>query len=302
MSFTLIEPCCGSAAFTLHLLGARRAILPYQGSKWRFRRGLERKAEELGFVGPPERVVLTDPGPWGRAMGVILQRDRRRELIDALEGLAAEDPKSVFEALQGSPVPRDDVRFTSEFLFLQRLSFSGKAVGTRNGMWSSPGFNKTSAYGVPATDRFGEVKPMVPSLLRVLKDYERMLLDIDVDTRCEDASVLAEVDGAILVYLDPPYIESTRYPDGQMTRAEVVRLAQSWAERGASVMVSEQHSLELPGWRRERLSTGRDDSSPFRGKQQEWITYIGVAHGSQWTPTPTPNRRNPSGAPGPEDP
>src|SRR5690606_2116007 len=133
---------CGSAAFTLHLLGARRAILPYQGSKWRFRKELEAIAEELGFVGPPDRVVLTDPGPWGRVMGVLLRRSARQHLIEELERLAAMDASAVFERLQGAPVPEADSAFAAEFLFLQRLSFSGKAVGTRRGCWASPGFNK----------------------------------------------------------------------------------------------------------------------------------------------------------------
>lgn len=275
MAYTLVEPCCGSAAFTLHLLGARRSILPYQGSKWRFRKGLEAIARELGFDGPPERVVLTDPGPWGRVMGVLLQREARQELLVELERLAATDPSEVFARLQGSPVPEADPSFAAEFLFLQRLSFSGKAVGTRQGCWASPGFNVSSAYGVAATDRFGEVKPMIPSLLRVLRDYDRLLLDVPVEARCAPAGPPVEVRGRVLVYLDPPYVESTRYPDGQMTRGEVVALARAWQERGAAVIVSEQHSLDLPGWRRDRLSTGRGDTSPFRGKQQEWVTYAG---------------------------
>jgi hypothetical protein len=278
VNYTLVEPCCGSAAFTLHLLGARRAILPYQGSKWRFRKGLEATAEELEFVGPPDRVVLTDPGPWGRVMGVLLRRGDRRDLVEELERLAAMDASAVFERLQGSPVPQTDSAFAAEFLFLQRLSFSGKAVGIRRGRWASPGFNKTSAYGVAATDRFGEVKPMIPSLLRILRDYDRALVDVAVDARCAPAGTPSELQlrGRVLVYLDPPYVESTSYPDGQLTRGEVVALAHAWRERGAAVIISEQHSLELPGWRRGLLSTGRDDSSPFRGKQQEWVTYAAV--------------------------
>lgn len=272
-TWTLVEPCCGSAALTLHLLGARRAILPYQGSKWRFRKELAALVERLGFAGPPGRVVLTDPGPWGRVIGVLLRREPRRALIGALEVLGRRDPGEVFAELQGGQVPQAEVRFAAEFLFLQRLSFSGKAVGTRDGRWLSPGFNKTSAYGIPATDRFGAVKPMIPSLIRALRGYDRALIEVDVDARCEGAAAPGEIDARTLVYLDPPYVESTRYPDGQMTRRQVEALAQAWAARGAAVVISEQHALALPGWKRLRLSSGRDDTSPFRGKQQEWVTY-----------------------------
>lgn len=273
MSYTLVEPCSGSAAFTLHLLGATRSILPYQGSKWRFRRGLQERAEALGFRGCPARVVLTDPGPWGRTLGVILEPTSRAALIARLQALADEDARTVFERLQGATTATDDVGFASEFLFLQRLSFSGKAVGTREGCWVSPGFNTSSAYGLAATDRFGKVNPMVPSLIKVLESYHSRLAPVTADVQCIPAAAPTALDGPTLVYLDPPYIGSTAYPDGQMDRDAVVALAEAWAGLGAAVMISEQHGLPLLFWQRERLSRGRDDTSPFRGKQQEWLTF-----------------------------
>lgn len=278
MSYTLVEPCCGSAAFTLHLLGARRAVLSYQGSKWRFRHALQAYAHVLGFRGPPQRVVLTDPGPWGRALGVILDHPARKGLVEALRELAREDPFEVFQGLQGSVTPEESLMFAAEFLFLQRLSFSGKAVGTRNGRWASPGFNKTCAYGVAATSLFGEVRPMLPSLIRTLEAYEAELIEgVEVVVRHERAQVFNEDQERVLVYLDPPYAGSTSYPDGQMTRAEVVSLAEAWQTRGAAVMISEQHALDLPGWQRSRLYSGRGGTSPFHGKQEEWLTYFQAA-------------------------
>ena len=276
MSYTLVEPCAGSAAFSLHLLGARSAILPYQGSKWRFRHCLQDYAAHLGFSGRPRRVVLTDPGPWGRTLPVILDRRRLQLLVERLQAVVREDPRDVFDRLQGGAVPHDPVSFAAEFLFLQRLAFSGKAVGTRDGHWVSPGFNKTSAYGVAATDRFGEVRPMVPSLLRVLEGYVTQLVATDVEVRNESAGMPQGVSESTLVYLDPPYVGSTCYPGGQMTRQEVVALAEAWRRAGAAVIVSEQHGLDLPGWARSRVYSGRNDTSPFRGKQEEWVTFVGL--------------------------
>lgn len=273
MPYTLVEPCAGSAAFTLHLLGATRALLPYQGSKWRFRHSLQAQAEALGFHGVPSKVLLTDPGPWGRALRVVLDPSLRRELLEQLRELAAEEPREVYARLHGAAASREVVAFTAEFLFLQRLAFSGKAVGCQGGRWASPGFNPSSAYGIPATDRFGEVKPMVPSLIATLGSYR--LRPVEVEVRQEAAAPPREPQARTLVYLDPPYLGSTSYPDGAMSREQVVELASAWREQGAAVMVSEQHGVPLPSWRREQLYAGRKDTSPFRGKQPEWLTYAG---------------------------
>jgi len=275
--YTLVEPCAGSAALTLHLLGARRALLPYQGSKWRFRHALSECTEQLGFPGAPHRVILTDSGPWGRVLGVVLSHSKRKALITALEQLATEDPRDVFERLNGGACPRRRVEFAAQFLFLQRLAFSGKAVGIKAGRWASPGFNASSAYGLAATARFGKVNPMVPSLIRVLRGYDTQLADVEVRTWQRGA--LRPLPGlsctSTLVYIDPPYEGSTAYPNGSVSRDQVVTLARAWQAAGAAVIVSEGAPIGdgLVGWRAQRLYRGREDTSPFRGKQAEWITF-----------------------------
>lgn len=270
--YTLIEPCSGSATLSFHLLGAKRPLLPYQGSKWRFRKALQAHAESLGFEGPPSRLVLTDPGPWGKALAVVLDRALLPKLIDALSDLEALDPLQVFQGLNDNAPSAAPVRFAAEFLFLQRLAFSGKAVGIKNGRWSSPGFNRTSAYGVPKTDSFGAIGPMIPSLIRVLVDYQTDLHPVEATVECRRAEPPVFVEENTLVYLDPPYAETTPYPGGDMSRVEVIELANAYRSAGAAVIISEQCQLDLATWSRHQLDGGRQDRSPFRGKQQEWVT------------------------------
>jgi hypothetical protein len=257
----------------MHLLGARRAIVPYQGSKWRVRRQLTARAQALGFVGAPSHVMLADPGPWGSTMGVVLDPADRTELVTLLDGWTALDPRNLFDRLQGSPVPNDPIRYAAEHLFLQRLAFSGKAVGEWDGCWSSPGFNPTSAYGTPATESFGAVRPMLRSLVDVLRGYSLVRPERWITIR--GRSLTANGVGPTLVYLDPPYAGTTDYPNGSMSEAQVVRLADWYVGNGAAVMVSEQRGLPMigEGWERDRVWTGRDDGSPFRGQQEEWLTW-----------------------------
>lgn len=276
-SWSYVEPCCGSASIALALLGARRPLVPYQGSKWRFRDRLMARFVAAGVVGAPSSVTLWDAGPWGEVAPLLLRSEARARVIERLGALAVDDARAVYERLNYAPVAGDPHDRAAEFLFLQRLSYSGKAVGTRAGRWVSPGFNTSSAYGLPGTDRFGPVKPMIPSLLGVLTGYARSLAPALVDGgRRSAAGPEGPTAQRTIVYIDPPYVRSTAYPDGALSRDEVVGLASRWRDAGASVFVSEGEpvaALADRGWSTGLLDDGRADTSPFRGKQQEWLTY-----------------------------
>jgi hypothetical protein len=258
---------------TLHLLGARRSLLPYQGSKWRFRKALE---PLLQLEAPPTEVTLTDPGPWGAVLPVVIG-EARGALIERLEAMAARNAREVYDGLHRQPVSSDAVGFAAEYLFLQRLAFSGKAVGVVDGCWNSPGFNSSSAFGLAGTERFGKVNPMVPSLIRVLRSYDLRPVRLTGGQRGA-APPDGPLTGPTVVYLDPPYVDSTRYPNGRLSRDEVVSLARAWHQAGARVLISEGEAvseLVAEGWQAVCLTAGRGDrgdTSPFRGKQPEWVT------------------------------
>ena len=278
--YHLIEPCAGSAALTMHMLGARRALMPYQGHKWRVRRQLAYLVEDMVGSGPPTDIVLTDPAPWGTAMGVILDRGKRREVVEILCEYEDQDPRDVYDDLHNVQVPISDVVFTAEFLFLQRLAFSCKAVGSVGGMWKSPGFNKSSAYGTAATEKFKVIYPMIPSLIRTLLSYDDALREDVVVTsqraRAQD-TIPKKLKRRTVVYIDPEYKDTTPYPDGVMTRQDVVDLALAYKDLGASVIISEgemiMELMEL-GWKCQKLRVGRNDTSNFRGQHPEWVTFL----------------------------
>lgn len=270
MTWSFIEPCAGGAALTLHLLGAKGHLVPYQGGKWRYREKLAAVLAGRGFTERPDEVYLFDCGPWGKTWQALTS-DKAR-VLDHLGGMAGKDPKEVYDHLHGKPASDDPYRFAAEFLFLQRLAHSGKAVGvSASGRWMSPGFNKTSAYGVEGTERFGAVAPMIPSLVRRLEE-----LDFPSTFRCFFERARPVPSGAkTAVYLDPPYRGSTPYPNGSLLREEVVALALAYAGSGATVLVSEAEPLEeltRLGWNVVEIQPPRTDGSPFKGKQSEYVT------------------------------
>lgn len=278
----LIEPCCGTAALSMHMLGARRSLMPYQGNKWRYRRELATLVESMTDT-PLQRVSLGDSGPWGAVIGVVLHPLKRRLLIKTLRRMERQDPRKIFDRLQGAIPSPKPVTFAAEFLFLQRLSYSGKAVGV-DGRWRSPGFNPTSAYGTPATDRFGEIKPMLPSLIRTLESLgrEKLLSTLPAHSSMTTARLylrerLGFCSMPTVVYIDPPYSGVTGYPNGMLPREEVVEIAKMSADSGASVLVSEGEPIreltEQHGWSATLINRPRSDASLSKGKRPEWVTW-----------------------------
>jgi len=271
--WTMVEPCAGSAAVTYHLLGAKRAVLPFQGSKWRYRRAIESLIRKNGFTGPPAEVVLTDRGPWGPVHRLLIG-DGREEVIRYLESFDQQDAECVYLALQGHGASRDPALRAAEFLFLQRLAFSGKAVGLRDGRWVSAGFNRSSAYGIPATDKFGAVKPMIKSLITVLESYADLHRPI-VSGGQFDAGDFQVVDKRTFVLLDPPYAGTTPYPGASLPRERVVELALRWRDAGAVVCVCEAWPIQElvdVGFQASQVDSVRKDGSPFKSKKAEYLT------------------------------
>ena len=268
-----MELCAGTAALTYHMLGAKGyQIVPFQGGKHRYRRALRERLARAGFEGSPAVVELSDVGFWGDAHRDILCPIRRARVIEWLRAFVRFDPRAYCSALHTRP-PSEGCRATAEFLYLSRLAWSGKAVGC-NGVWKSPGLNTTSAYGLPGTDRFSVVRPMIPSLIRTLGK-----LDMAPAEHRIRRGLARPPDGfkwRTACYIDPPYRDTTSYPDGHMGRAEVVDLALSWEAAGAFVMVSEGEAVEeltRLGWTATELKKPKPKkTAQYRGKQAEWIT------------------------------
>ncbi len=302
--WSLVEVCAGSAALSVHLLGGKHALLPYQGSKWKVRRELEKLLRDHGIVGPPSTVWLNDPGPFGRTWEALVSRPGSvSSLLGEMERL---DPRKVYETLQGKHAPIvENNLFAAEHLFLQRLSHSGKAVTLRDGKWCSPGFNKTSAYGTPVTDRFGPVQPMLPHLVKTVRQVGSLFFDIARTTSSLDAKMLSVPDSAfsqrfdevlghqgnpVVVLVDPPYSGTTGYAgEPSFNRLELVRFVRALLERAHDrpvlVVVCEAEPVfELMGtgigdqaFASRVLRDKTDGRSPFRSTATEVATFVGTS-------------------------
>lgn len=268
MSYVFIEGCCGSAAISLHLSGFKSPILSYQGSKWRYRKRIEEVLIDNKFMNKPGKIKLYDPGPWSRVIDIL--KKSSKEVILQLKEFSNFDPFTIYQSLQGNRPSQNEIVFAAEFLFLQRLSFSGKAVGCKDNLWKSPGFNKACAYGIPGTSKFGTVHPMIPSLIKNLEsmDFSNLPL-IEVGNTLPIPNNLIE---NTVLYLDPPYEKSTRYPDGDLSRSQLISLALSYFNHGAKVIISEAEPIKDLNWNSICISNERFIDASFKSKKSEWLT------------------------------
>jgi len=79
----------------------------------------------------------------------------------------------------------------------------------------------------------------------------------------------------VIVYMDPPYLDTTGYKH-DLPRDEVVKMARTWAEAGATVCISEAEpipELMADGWHAVEISaTRRGAKRTFSKQQAEWLT------------------------------
>ncbi len=260
----LVELFAGSAAVTLRALGHPRRLVPYMGSKWPH---ADAVLNALGVSSRPEQVLLVDAGPWGDTWAALCS-DAERVRARVAEMAEHPDHVELWAALRAKPVPACPVERAAVHLVMSRLAFRGKPLSDKGGRWSGPGLSMTEAVGVPATEAFGEVKPMLPSLARRLMSMPG--LERVTARRATAASV--EPRQGDRVYLDPPYVGTTGYGDG-CTRAQVVGLARRWAGAGCTVVVSEAEPIDMGlGWRHVRLG---DPRAGMGRPRQEWLTCWG---------------------------
>lgn len=288
-----IEPCAGSGALTRALFDYKRQLFPYQGSKWTLRRAYLQVFGDLGFSGPPKGAYLYDVSPIAEA--VALAMSNPREVLEHLEALVAEGtvstmfpkaPTDLYNRLHKGLIPEDPCERAAQFLWLQRMSWSGKAVGTSGGkgpIWKSQGFNTTSAYGKAGTQKFGAIRPMGQALLEAVRQHESSVFGYWRPLNwAEDSRNFRR--GRRLALLDPPYVDSTDYPCGTLSRQEVVSLALELQEADCTVVVCEAapvSELVALGWSARCIQTPKGKT---RGRMQtkkrtpgcrgaEWVTF-----------------------------
>ena len=267
----MIELCSGSAQITAGLLGLPK-LTSWMGGKFGYR---DETCDLLG-IRRPDDVVMFDVNPWPEVYTLVSKAATREALACKVEDYIKQEPRALYDSLHKHAVPGDVVARCAEFLILQRIAFGGKPVENRGGVWMSPGFNATSAYGrnTGKSENFGMLDPQLPKLPAGIRSFH----DCDITGRVQDVRAVDPSlwvgDGDAVVYFDPPYAGTTGYTSADLKRDEVIDIAQRWHDAGALVIVAEGEPVPVPGWRSFQLVKrhGKRSTLGSAAKKQEWVT------------------------------
>ena len=281
--FRLYEPCAGSAALTLYLMGASEQLLPYQGNKWRLAPQIAQVLAMRGFA-DLGAACLADPGPWGAVWSVIGQGPAERQrLVVMIREFVQLDPRETYDRIVQEPCPEEPVELAARFLFLQRLSPAGRAVGWTDAprRWRTAGFNKSSAYGTRATRGFGGVRPMLPYLVECLERMDSLRWPARFSASSESFEHPGRPPATwdpeqTVIFIDPPYLGTTGYlGDAVLSRDAVVRNARIWHKWGALVVISEAEPIAPlvdAGWETRQLKVAEKTGHAGWSQYDEWLT------------------------------
>ncbi len=266
MTRPFVELCAGGAALTAHALGGER-VATYLGSK----RRQAPKLLGLMRVLRPSMVVLNDAGEFGRTLGVMI-RDGE-QVARVIESWLPENDRELFDRLRAAPPHLlDPVERAAAHLYLQVRTFRSKPVHPTAEGWRTHGFDPEydPRKGPGANSHARGWATPRPKLAARVRAFAALPWPVATFTTQRDARDITPVERAV-VYIDPPYAGTHGY-ERDLPRADVVSIAQRWADAGCDVYVSEGEpvaELVAQGW----TVTTLDERRNQMGRVVEHVTY-----------------------------
>lgn len=276
---TFVELCAGTAAVSLRLHHPHA------------RPPVSRMGAKTGYADTILRVLGLRPGQqadrylWcepDAGVRLLLHAYRDRELAtaaaDIIRGWKDEDPRALWERLraEGPAVcPPVDAREVARW--------SCGMLWTVAGTWPVGGFcgpGHVSASGkVPFPSGTTYQRHIAARYDRVPSGLPATIAD---DARAIDPPQLPP---GVVVYIDPPYLDTTGYAH-DFPRSEWVPLVRAWKASGATVCISEAEpipDLIAEGWHAVEITNERKGQKRTFSKQQaEWLT---LSDPPKWRPS-----------------
>lgn len=236
--------CCGSGAITIELIS----------------RGIQ-----------PSHITMLDLSPWGAFWDAVGRKAfdmaRFAELIDSVPS-DKRLVKSFLTDLAKMPVGEDEAMV---YPLLQAGSFGGKQIWNANGRWQNA-FFRDYWEPTPNSIRRSPANPLQPSAKNLYRRVERIVEDCaGLECLRTDVSSVSELvlSRDSVVYIDPPYRNSTGYGFGFDLDTFIGAFRVS---HDAPLFVSEGRPLTTDSTRLAFDGAKGGISGSKSGKHEEWLT------------------------------
>lgn len=238
------DVCCGSGSVSLALINS-------------------------GF--PPQNITMIDSANWGEFWVSLFSDefdiDVFREYIKRVP-----DDKELIQGYVKELSQTDDVS-VYVYLILQSCSFGGKQLWSKNGVWKNNTF-RSFWKPKPNSSRQYTVNPCMPmpdellSRVEMLFDYFHSIKDKPAAFHSDILEI--EIPHNSIIYIDPPYENTTSYFDS----FDYMGLANRLIDNGNDVWVSEQKPLTTSVYIMDKKRTKGGVSGSSKRSKQEWLSYF----------------------------
>lgn len=271
------ELCAGTAALSLRLAGGPRARPPVSrmGSKVGYGEAILRIMGLQSGIGA-DRFLWCDPDPGVRLLlSAYRDRDLAREAARCILAWKDEEPRALWERLKAEgPARISDDLPEREIARWARIVTSNRLINLSAETWTNTGEGGSTFGG-------SEFCTPCPALSEAFSKLPGPLPAVILPGAVYPAPRFPE-GRRVVVYIDPPYVGTTGYGHN-LTRAEVIRLAQAWHDAGAEVYISEAEPIEIPGWEAVDITGERKGQKRTFSKQQR--EYVTCSHAPHWRPS-----------------
>lgn len=262
-----VEPCAGSLAVGLRLLGAR-AVCGYMGGK----SGYADRILNVLNIAAADEVWCADVSDWAQVWRALAKPGAGPAAADILEGWrdSLPDAPPAHRALWLQL--REDWRAQGTTLDAIGVArWIALVIGSA--MMRGPAAGPTWRQDMTEWRRhIGRGHRMAEPIVGAPHVTRLRALPSPLPVKVwDDARAIPTRRGAV-VYLDPPYAGTTGYEHGNLTRADVEAEVVRWTRAGCVVAVSE--SGDLPGSVRHDLTAARFGCARHRGSSKREILHV----------------------------
>lgn len=264
-----VEPCAGSLAVGLRLLGVARSVVGWQGGKSKYADAIR---SVLG-VNRAAEVWCADVSPWVPCWDALSRAGVAHEAADLCErwwsGVrTTADARAVWDvaavSVREAPESWGAVEVASWLVFVSGSAMHAPSKG--GAKWRMTTEPRIRSVAGPTMEGL--------SAGRVTARRLRTLPRTGLPLRAWHGAASIPPRSGAVVYLDPPYKGTTGYGTNDLDRDGVLTLVESWRSAGSVVAVSEAEPL--PGG----VAVDIGAMVPRQGRRgtltPEWLTVYGL--------------------------